>query len=163
MRSLVPLAFLPLLLVACGDKDDDTGGDVGGDNGPSDEEIAAGIWTDIDGYDSWGQYPDFEGVQASEGPHGSYVQVWFDTAAEDHFTNGSGDMPDGATIVKEGYSDEGETITSVTVMRKDSSLPDSGWFWVNFSADGTVNLAGDQSGCYDCHANGQDYNFVAAW
>ncbi len=159
MTRTLALSLFATLALGCGDKEDDTGGT----DGLTDDEIAADLWNDIDGYSSWSQFEGFEGVQVSEAVHGSYVQVWFNDVAVDHYTSGSGDMPDGAIVVKEGYSDEGETVTSITVMQKDATQPNSGWFWANFSEAGDINLAGDQSGCYDCHSSGQDYNLVASW
>ena len=159
IMALGAMATLATLAAACGDKDDDTGADVG----LTDDERAAAVWSDISGYESWNQLDDFTGVLVSESVHGSYVQIWYDDAAFEHVQGGSGDVPDGATIVKEGYSDEGTTLTGITVMEKDSSFGSTGWFWANFSEDGTVNLAGDQSACSDCHSAGQDYNLTATW
>lgn len=162
--TLAALATLPLTL-ACGDKDDTGGDDSGVD---PDLATAQDIWTDIAGYSDWSQTADWTGVvESADGTHGPYVQIWLNDAAYDTITGGGGgDMPDGAIIVKEGYSDaSGSAVNAVTVMKKISGFdPDHGdWFWVNYSDDGTINVYGSASGCYDCHSSGQDYVRFTTW
>ena len=41
-----------------------------------DEEIAVGVWDEINGYESWTQPGNFSGIQESNSVHGNYVQIW---------------------------------------------------------------------------------------
>ncbi len=41
-----------------------------------DEEIAVGVWDEINGYESWTQPGNFSGIQESNSAHGNYVQIW---------------------------------------------------------------------------------------
>jgi hypothetical protein len=119
------LALVALFVGACNtdDKDTDTtdttdttddttddtdGGDTDGmdtdDMMESDADIAAGIWTEIDGYESWPQSPDWTGIQfRSDGsPHDPYVQIWMNQIAFDDWADvqGGGEFSDGAILVK---------------------------------------------------------------
>jgi len=161
--TMILICFSTLLL-ACGDKDDDTGA-AGGD---ADLARAEQLWDDIQGYDAWPQVDEWQGVVFSEdGTHGEYVQIWL---SDDAFSTveaaAGGDMPDGATIIKEAYdSEDGSDLTSVTVMQKDSAYGTTGWFWAKYEADGSVSgsLYGDASACSGCHSAGQDYVRIVTW
>ncbi|RME20870.1 MAG: hypothetical protein D6798_19450 [Deltaproteobacteria bacterium] len=161
--TLSTLALIPLL-AACGDKGgDDTGGAV-----DADLATAQDIWSEIAGYDSWNQTADWTGIQESaDGTHGSHVQIWLNDLAYDTIEAGAGgDMPDGAILVKEGYSDSsGASLNAITAMKKISGFDSEhgDWFWVNYSEDGTVNMYGSESACYGCHESGQDYVRFTTW
>lgn len=140
------LAVSILALTACGNE---------GAGGASDEDLAADLWTEIDGYDTWGQVGAWTGVVLHEGSHGgaSHVQVWFNDVAEaDH----GGTISDGGISVKETYNDEnGDTALKIFVMKKiDGYDADNGdWFYARYSPDGTVDVAGADAigGCAGCH------------
>lgn len=165
--TLALLTALPLVL-ACGDKDGDTG--ATGDSGVADADLvlAQDLWTEISGYSSWPASAGWEDLEETPGGvHGESVQIWVNTAAYDVISAGaSADMPAGAISVKEGYSDAaGTTLSGIVAMKKidgyDSANGD--WFWAKYSADGTPELYGSVSGCYDCHSDGQDYVLHTTW
>ena len=41
-----------------------------------DEEMAADIWGEINGYESWPPPENFTRTQESNSVHGNYVQIW---------------------------------------------------------------------------------------
>lgn len=128
-----------LLLTACGS--------------PSDEELAADLWTAIDGYDSWAQADAWTGVQPHAGSHGgaSHVQMWFNDVADGAY----GDtIPDGGISVKETYDSADGAALKIFVMEKIDGYDDANgdWFYARYSPDGTVDTAGaDASSCAACH------------
>ena len=138
-------------LAGCNDK---TGGDSG-DSVDPDSTLAAELWEAISGYSLWAQHPDFQGIQESvDGTHGAYVQVWYDSSAEEAILAGT-EIPDGGILVKQGYADaEGSELGNLTVMWKVEGYdPDNAdWFWARYTPDtGEVTLAGAVSACSDCH------------
>lgn len=142
--------MVPLVLAACG--------------GPTDEEIAREIFTEIDGqWESWGTAPNWDGIQASSDcTHGNYVKITFNELALNAY--GDEDLPDGSIVVKRGYDNADGTgaVGFVTVMKKidgyDPARND--WFWARIADDGTPSdsAVGQASFCYGCHsAGGTDY------
>ena len=86
-----------------------------------DEEIAVGVWDEINGYESWTQPGNFSGIQESNSVHGNYVQIWLNEISSEflHDTTAGEIMPSGSIIIKETYSDIlGENTTGITVMKK---------------------------------------------
>ena len=157
-------AVICLVILACGADKADSGSSIISDE----DSRAIGLWSDLEGYDTWEQHADWTGVVASEdGTHGDYVSIWMNDSAAATINAGAGeDMPEGAIIVKEGYSDEaGAEIGGLTVMLKEEGWGDDGWFWAKFAADGSgdVELAGSVSACAGCHASGQDGVLFTAW
>jgi hypothetical protein len=114
---------------------------------------------------TWGQPPGWEGVKVScDGSHGPRVQVWADAAALGGLAAGAAVFPDGATLVKAAYDEDGTTLRNHTVMQKRAgSAPDAGdWYWARLDASGAATHAGSQAMCADCHAGAAvDYAFTA--
>ena len=163
MRYLV----LPTLLLACGkaDNDPDTSADSGAIS--AEDQRAADLWAELEGYSEWQQHEDWMGVSASEdGTHGAFVQIWMNDLAADAIAAGDGaDMPEGAILVKEGYGSEDGAANGITVMAKESGWGDDGWFWAKYAGDGSgsVQLAGSVNGCTGCHSGGQDSVLFVTW
>jgi hypothetical protein len=162
-----PTVLLLSTLVACSEKDGDSGASDGAAVSGEDAATADALWSEISGYDSWEQLAPWTGIQPSTDVHGDYVQIWANTtAAATVQAAAGGDMPDGAITVKEGYSDEaGTSITAITVMKKISGYDSANgdWFYARYTADGTLTAAGESAAgsCAGCHAAGQDS--VRAW
>ena len=122
-----------------------------------DEEIAVGVWDEINGYESWTQPGNFSGIQESNSVHGNYVQIWLNEISSEflHDTTAGMIMPSGSIIIKEAYSDIlGENTTGITVMKKitDYDPTHNDWFWVSYKFNGS--LAGKNGAvefCYSCH------------
>lgn len=163
MSKTYTVLFLFALTACGGAKNDDSGG-------PSDEALAAGLWAAMDGYTSWNQISTWEGIQPShDGTHGAYVQIWADDDALAALEAGE-PVPDGAILVKEGYSDVDGTPTGtltaprVTAMQKiEGYAPDDGdWFWARYFGDtGEIDsIAGQSSACTGCHSADPDADYV---
>ncbi|MCK6505076.1 cytochrome P460 family protein [Myxococcota bacterium] len=166
-----PLAALllvaPLALAACGDKDGDDSGATsdggasdggtsdGGTEPLTDAEIAAALWTAIDGYTGWGQKDGWTTSPVLSGSHmDAYVVAYYDDALM--AWDMSGAAPDGAISVKEQYMAATDADpASLTVMQKRAGYdPDNGdWFWAMYAPDGTVMEAGKVEMCSGCHAS----------
>jgi len=162
------LWLVPLVLAACAT--DTKGGDDAVDSGGPDaaELRAADLWPDLEGYADWAQHEDWTGVVASEdGSHGPHVSIWMNQLAADAIAAADGGaMPEGAILVKEGYSDaEGTDSNGITVMLKEADWGDDGWFWAKYKAgtDGEVALAGSPTACTGCHSTGQDSVRFVSW
>jgi hypothetical protein len=149
MKKLLLLGLPLFALTAC-DKDvEDSAGE-----GLSEDELAAELWGEIDGWESWDAAEGWPALSISDdGTHGAFVTIVVNSVE-------AGGGGDGALIVKKGFDDaEGTTAKDgVTVMWKtDQYESESGWFWAKYSDDGTVALAGNPDGCTDCHSGGDDY------
>ena len=108
-----------------------------------DEEIAVGVWDEINGYESWTQPGNFSGIQESNSVHGNYVQIWLNEISSEflHDTTAGEIMPSGSIIIKEAYSNIlGENTTGITVMKKitDYDPTHNDWFWVSYKFNGSL-------------------------
>ena len=165
MRTTVCL-LIPLLGCSGGKTTDDTSTDSGGMS--AEDQRATDLWSELSGYESWDQLEEWTGIVASDdGTHGAFVSIWMNNLAAETIAAGGGtDMPAGAILVKEGYSDaEGAESKGITVMVKESGWGDDGWFWAKYPADdsGVAVLAGSVNGCTGCHSSGQDSVRFASW
>ncbi len=128
-----------------------------------DEEIAVGVWDEINGYESWTQPEIFSGIQESNSVHGNYVQIWLNEISSEflHDTTAGEIMPSGSIIIKEAYSNIlGENTTGITVMKKitDYDPTHNDWFWVNYKFNGSLaGKNGAEEFCYSCQHSGKDY------
>lgn len=150
-------ASVLFFLLACGTP---TTGDTA-DLQAERDALAADLWTELDGYESWGQAEPWTGLQlSSDGTHGEYVQIWLDELALASITADTATV--GSIIAKRGYADEAgaDPYGNLTVMWKldDPAVAETGWLWVSFNATtGEVSKAEDNAGCAGCHASGSDW------
>jgi len=113
-------ALFALWIAGCGgaDKGGDSGGatDTDGEthmthtdmNTMDDAEIAAALWDEIQGYDSWGQTEGWGTEPVESGDHlGAYVVAYYNDALVNW--SFSGEAPEGSISVKEGWVHEGST------------------------------------------------------
>jgi len=173
MSKLAPWTLLVAITVitACGSKGADSGTEAGSSNlSTEDAALANALWGSISSYDDWSQLGDWQGIQPSDDrTHGNYVQIWVNSSAETTLTAAAGgDMPDGAILVKEGYTDGSDSsLLTITVMQKIADYdPDNGdWFYARYSASGDVETAGQSALglCAGCHAVGQDSVRAYTW
>lgn len=145
-------------LFACGTADKDADGEDA-DLVAAEELLAA-----LGDVSAWANVPGWDGVMAScDGTHGPMVEVWADTAALDAIGGGVATFPEGATLVKAAYDEDGATLRSTTLMQKRAgSAPDAGdWYWARYDASGAATNAGAVTMCSGCHASaGTDYAFT---
>ena len=151
MKKLLSVVAVAALFVACGTEP--------GDELPSDEELSADVWDEIQGYDSWGQVDPWTGVQPHGGTHGGapFVQIWFNDLAE---SNHGSTIPDGGISVKETYDAEDGEALKIFVMKKIAGYDEANgdWFYARYSTDGSVDTSGQAAigGCAGCHNDGED-------
>ena len=113
------------------------------------------LLTEIDGYEDWDQPVGWSGPAPScDGTHGPLVDIWTNPTTAEALAAGTNPLPDGATLIKQGYADDGVTKYNLTVMRKLTGFDaDNGdWFWGQYDAAGAELASGAVSGCTSCHA-----------
>jgi hypothetical protein len=137
-----PAIALLLLLAACRENDDPEGA------GELLDQVQA------DEYRSWQRAPGYESRVASNAPHSDAVEIFVNDVVAGVLAEGSGptEWPIGSIIVKDGYTEAGE-LDLIAIMEK----RESGWYWAEYSEDGTVLYSGAPSICTDCHAPGSDF------
>jgi hypothetical protein len=124
-------------------------------------ELLNGLNELVRDYEDWEQTPDWTGLRPSEGPHGPYVEIWWnDTAYETWLGQEREDMPPGAILMKQGYNNAaGSSHNTRTAMWK---LDDGAWFWARWT--GGEPVAGDLEMCTGCHAiDSQDSVMSETW
>lgn len=147
-RLLVALAALAAApLPGCAD-----------DPAPLAEEILAEL--QAADYRSFERAPGWESPRLpSQGHHGNFVDIYINDAMAEALREGwpEGPAPEGAVIVKDGWSDaEGEILHQIAVMRKGEGGAE--WFYAEYTGKGAVLEAGeDFPECLGCHAAGHDY------
>lgn len=130
---------------------------------PTDEERAAEIWLEIDGWEGWDDVAPWTGIQpSSDCTHGPYVEITYNAVAAPAW--GEESLPDGSIVVKRGHNaqDGSDPVGFVTVMKKIEGYdPDTGdWFWLRIDDQGNPSSTeiGRASFCSGCHsAGGTDY------
>lgn len=151
MKKLLMLALPLFALTAC-DKDEGVGDDT--ESAMSDEELAAELWTAVQGWEDWDSAEGWPELSISEdGTHGDFVTIKVNSVE----AAGGGD---GSIIVKKGFDDaEGASARDgVTVMwQTDLYDSESGWFWAKFDADGNASPVGNPDGCTGCHSQSESY------
>ncbi len=141
MKKIRPLAavFCALALLGCGDNQDPAGADE--------------LWTRIhdDKYTSWATAPGYETKQPSAAPHGDEVIIYVNDVVAASLGSGPiTEWPVDSLIVKDGY--DGGELSLVAAMEKRAD----GWYWAEWSADGSAKFSGKPEICTDCHASGAD-------
>ncbi len=124
------------------------------------ETTAESVWNFLEEQDyarTWAMWPGKDEFYEGTEPHGMLLTTYVDPVAlaslETMGENG-GQLPHGATIVKENYTPDRE-LDSITVMFKASegyAPAHNNWFWMKRLADGTVEASGAVEGCQNCHA-----------
>jgi hypothetical protein len=173
-----------LLITGCGDDAaDETDGegvdttattegveDQEGDT-PTTESDAAGddtafaeeVWEEIQEADyqsNWTSSPKGEKYPGLP-PHGAFVSLYLDEAADPALEEPPGEMPDGSILVKENWMDE-ETLGAFTVMVKRADYDDqtNDWFFARYTPDGQIEAAGAVEGCATCHRAVESNDYV---
>ncbi len=116
---------------------------------------------DVDYQDSWKLWPGLGEKYAGDDPHGMLLTTYLNPAAYDALTGKDGIMPEGAVMVKENYTPEGELAATTTMYKKSGCNADhNDWFWLKVLADGTVDKQGKVEGCQTCHGEVADNDYV---
>jgi hypothetical protein len=114
-------------------------------------------------YHQWPLFPGKTALYPGQHPHGALLTTYVSVPTLKALENKTGQLPDGAILVKENYSPQ-KQLAAVTVMyRRAGYNPASGdWFWLKFTPDGTILAEGKIEGCINCHraVTGNDWIFT---
>jgi hypothetical protein len=162
----VPLAIAAIavltLLTACADAEEPVVTPL------SAEEISGErLWeriTDESDYTTWGFWPDHDGYQPGQAPHGPVHRIFVNRPLLSAVPLAERETPNGSVIVKENRSGD-RTHNGYTVMAKvEGFAPATGeWFWVNYAVDGTIRAEGSVGGCISCHSGMRDNDYIIAY
>lgn len=156
-NPLTLLAVAALCLAACGDDKRgpldlgdaasfDDGGDFAADRAPADEaKIRA--WLAARVYLDWTCQP-APHAPVGNSPHGANRICQNDLVTD--ALGGSGNFPEGATLVKELYS--GDEVTGLAVeVRANEGPGEDAWFFYEILGDNEVANGIGESPCVGCH------------
>ena len=116
---------------------------------------------EVDYRESWELWPGLGEKYPGGDPHGMLMTTYLNPAAYDALDQKNGFMPNGAIIVKENYTPEGDLAATTTMFKKAGYNPDhNNWFWLKVLADGTVEKQGKVEGCQTCHGEVADNDYV---
>ncbi|NUO50335.1 MAG: hypothetical protein HOV80_15885 [Polyangiaceae bacterium] len=137
-----PVAVLALLFLACRENDDPAGA------GDLLDQVQA------DNYRSWQRAPGYESRVVSDAPHSDAVEIFVNDVVAGALAAEPGAIgwPVGSIVVKDGYTEDGE-LDLIAIMEK----RDAGWYWAEYSEDGTALYSGEPGICTDCHTSGSDF------
>jgi hypothetical protein len=119
-----------------------------------DEEGARALWEKIhaESYPDWQRAPGYDEPQPTVRAHGQTALVYLnDVMAEAAAGPSIAAWPAGALLVKDSF--DGDTLKFVAAMEK---TEDSGWFFAEWSPDGSAKYAGEPEVCVNCHSAGGD-------
>lgn len=131
------------------------------------EPTAAAVWEHLQSsdYTSWSRWPGKgERYQGAE-PHGMLLTTYVNDLALDALTNGAGQMPVGAIIVKENFMAAGTHAATTVMYKAAGSDPEhNDWWWLKRDADGTIAAEGGPEGmaqmCIGCHSGKSDNDYI---
>lgn len=116
-------------------------------------------------YKNYPAWPGKEGFYESTMPPGNILKLYINDLALDTVLHKKGVFPDGALLIKENYTDNGELFL-ITVMYKVKGFNPAGhdWYWVKYKPDGEARLEGKVDVCISCHVGvaGNDYAFTGS-
>jgi hypothetical protein len=135
---------IALLSAACRDNQDPQG--------------ATELWSRVSqsGYRSWVRARSYPKREPSFTLHGGSVEIFLNpalAAARDGKTPLQ-KFPDGAMVVKEGYSGNSDDLAIVAVMEKRAGE----WYFAEYSGDGEALFSGRPKICVDCHEARKDHS-----
>ena len=140
----IPIAALVLAgsSSACRQNDDPAGADS------LHAEVVA------DGYRSWMRAPGYEKRVPANSPHSDQVDIFVNDVVESALADTAHPTawPDGATIVKDGYTQDGK-LELTSILQKRGTV----WYWAEYDAKGKPLYSGAPAICLDCHKAGSDF------
>jgi hypothetical protein len=131
---------LGLALIGCGDNQDPMGADA--------------FWEKIhdEDYAAFARAPGYANRQPAKGPHGDEVVVYVNDTVKTALDGPAiKEWPVGSLIVKDAFA--GGEVSDVAAMEK----REGGWYWAEWSSDGTATYSGKPDVCTGCHGSGADF------
>ncbi len=112
-------------------------------------------------YRQWPMFPGKEALYQGQHPHGAYLTTYVSPPVLEALQGKTGQLPDGAIIVKENYS-PGKELAAITVMYRRTGYNTEGgdWFWLKYAPDQTILAEGRVDGCINCHRAVQNNDWV---
>ncbi|MBX3204131.1 MAG: cytochrome P460 family protein [Labilithrix sp.] len=122
-----------------------------------DPEGASRLYAKInegEGFRTWRRAPGFATRQPSFTAHSDAVEVFVNAEVAAALDGPTPILtwPEGALIVKEGFS--GDARSLVAVMEKRAGR----WYWAEYDGDGNALYSGEPKVCVGCHDKRQSYS-----
>ncbi len=127
---------------------------------PTGEDIQAYVMEE-NNYKNWELWPGTGELDPGKGPHGDQITIYVSDSAFSAIEEKAGVMPEGSTVLKEGYDSDGE-LREVVVMHKVEGFdPEhNDWFWLEYDAEGEIIAEGKVLSCYNCHTRQADNDYL---
>ena len=111
--------------------------------------------------ENWETLPDRDRLYQGTEPHGAWLSTFLNPVAMEALASQPGQLPVGATIVKENY-DENQELAGITVMQKQANYGETYpyWVWASYAPDGSIEASGAVEGCIACHSEAQANDYV---
>ena len=94
-------------------------------------------------------------------PRNALITTYLNPSALDALMGKKGTMPEGAIIVKENYTSDGEFEAHTVMYKKAGFNPDhNDWFWLKVLEDGTIKEEGRSESCLACHGQVEVNDYV---
>lgn len=138
---------------------------------PPPDTTGAAIWAHLqesDYADAWELWPDKGRNYPGQEPHGAQLTTLLNDVAYEALMSDAGEFPDGAIVVKQNFSPEGELAAVTTMYKVDGYNPDhADWFFTKHLASGELDttpdgmeMEGRLQGCQSCHMAKQDNDYI---
>lgn len=114
-------------------------------------------------YHDYRQWPDHQGMQPGQAPHGVLHEVFVNRNIYEALPLEGTEVPYGSILVKENYTVSRELDKLTIMMKVEGYSPEhQDWFWAAIKPDGTVLAEGEPQGCLNCHVGmaGNDYIII---
>ena len=167
-RSVATVAFLGVLIAACGSSDSEEGAQAAV---TSADTTGAAIWAHLQESDyqtEWQVWPGKGRFYTGREPHGMLLTTYLNSVASEALASGATTMPAGAIVVKNNYMPD-STLAAVTTMFKVTgyNAEHSDWFFTKHLASGVLDtmpngmdMEGRLPGCQGCHIQERDNDYL---
>ena len=116
---------------------------------------------EVDYRENWNLWPGLGERYSAREPHGALITTYLNPSALDALVGKKGIMPEGAIIVKENYTADGEFEAHTVMYKRAGFNPDhNDWFWLKVLEDGTVEEEGRSEACQSCHGQVEVNDYI---
>jgi hypothetical protein len=112
-------------------------------------------------YKEFPMWPNFEGLQIGQSPHGRYHIIFIDPIMKNLLPIKERIVPYGSLIVKENF-DADKNLSTITAMIKvkDFDPENNDWYWAKYDSKGNPQAEGKIDSCISCHIGKKDNDFI---